>query len=89
MKLKYGSRVRVTDKVRNKDRLDKWGNHVDTLCSYGKRKQATFKWPPESEREDDEAPFSALNAWASCNLCRWPIFEPASKETNMVKTPQG
>ena len=35
-KPKYGARVNVTDKVCDKDRLDKWENHVHALCSYEK-----------------------------------------------------
>ena len=59
-----------------------------TLCSYERCKQTTFQWPPESGWEEDEAPFSALRAWVSCDLrCRF-IFEPAPKKTSMVKTPQ-
>jgi len=64
------------------------GQTLHTLCSYKEYKQTTLQWPPESGWEEDEAPLSALSAWVSCDLrCRF-IFEPAPRETDMVKTPQ-
>jgi len=50
--------------------------------------RATFQWPPEYGWEEDEAPFTVLSAWASCDLCCRFIFTPAPKKTSMVKAPQ-
>ena len=52
-----------------------------------KYKRTTLQWPPESAREEDEAPLSARRARVSCDLRCWFIFEPAPREMNVLETP--
>ena len=61
------------------------GNHVHVQCLYEKKNQAALQWTPEFEQGNNEAPSSDLNAWANSDLCCRFIFEPAPKETSMVK----
>ena len=65
------------------------GQALHALCSYKEYKKTTLQWSPESGWEEDEAPLSARRARISCDLRCWFIFEPAPRETNMVKTPRG
>ena len=67
-------------------------NEANRYMPYAQTKSTnmtTFQRPPELGWKEDEAPLSALSARVSCDLRCWFIFEPAPRETNMVKTPRG
>ena len=63
------------------------GQTLQALCSYKKHKRTTLQWPPESAREEDEAPLSVRRARVSRDLRSWFIFEPAPREMNVSETP--